>query len=318
MNKKGKRRIWVFICVTVGIVVAGALILFKIFEPQENIFFTEYESEYEIDDTIIYQYDSKNNTVTELGRVPGEFLNCVINRDETYITGVTDGGVFEIVRYDLIAGTTETLDAEEKIAALTDNNVGWDNSLLYDGGNKIFVSFEDESGKGKWLLYDLTTDQYDIVEEETIWFLSIHNNSLWYIADGVDWYHGSLYQYDLERKEKTKVMESAHYDSVVMPETGLVAYTKDIAEKQIYLYDMRTQESSCITDGGWNTFYGDLDETNSRWSDNGNEFYYIEYFPGLFNEATTKLMVYNVITHRSRCIYKVKMTAHPFRYVMKR
>ena len=295
-----------------GIIVSVVLILCKIYESQENIFFTEYENEYEKDDTIIYRYNSKSNSVVEIGRVQGKLENCVINSDETYITGVIYDEVFEIVRYDLVAGTFEMLDAAEKIAALTDNHVGCSNSLIYDGGNKIFVTFKDKNGGRKWLLYDLTTDQYDIVTGEDIWSMTIHNNSLWYVANS------NLYQYDFESKEKTKIMKSAQSDSVVMPEMGLVAYTKDIHRKEIYFYDMRTQERYCVVEGGWNTVYGDLDWTNSRWSDNGREFFYIEYFPGFFNAATTKLMVYNVITRSSRCIYKAKMTMHEFQYVLKR
>ncbi|MDE6675674.1 MAG: hypothetical protein K2K19_12850, partial [Acetatifactor sp.] len=136
MSKKEKRKRWVYICVTVGIIVLVVLILCKIFESQENIFFTEYEREHGKDDTIIYQYSSKNNTVVEIGRVQGELQNCVINSDETYITGVIHDEVFEIVRYDLVAGTVEMLDAAEQIAALTDNHVGASNSLIYNGGNK--------------------------------------------------------------------------------------------------------------------------------------------------------------------------------------
>lgn len=318
VSKKGKRQLLVYICVTAGIIVSVVLIICKIYESQENIFFLEYENEYVKDDTIIYQYNSRNNTVVEIGRVQGKLQNCVINSDETYITGVICDEDFEIVRYDLVTGTVETLDAARKINTLTDNHAGYSNSLIYNEGNKIFVSFKDKNEDRKWLLYDLTTDQYDIDEGESIWFLTIQNNNLWYIADSEEWYRGPLYQYNLESKEKTKIMESAHYDSVVMPEMGLVAYTKGLYKKEIYLYDMRTQETSYIARGGWNTYFGDLDRTHSRWSDNGREFFYIKSFPGLFNESTEQLMIYNVITQSSRCIYKVKMTMHDFQYVMKR
>ena len=312
MSKKEKRKRWVYICVIAGIIVSVVLILCKIYESQENIFFTEYENEYEKDDTIIYRYNSKSNSVVEIGRVQGKLENCVINSDETYITGVIYDEVFEIVRYDLVAGTFEMLDAAEKIAALTDNHARCSNSLIYDGGNKIFVDFEDKNENVKWLLYDLTTDQYDIVTGQGIWSLTIHNNKLWYVVNS------NMYQYDLESKERTKIMKSAQSDSVVMPEMGLVAYTKGLYNDKIYLYDMRTQETSYIAEGGWNTYYGELNWTNSRWSDNGREFFYIESFPELFNASTERLMIYNVITRSSRCIYKVKMTTHEFQYVLKR
>lgn len=316
MSKKEKRKRWVYICVIAGIIVSVVLILCKIFESQENIFFTEYEGEYEKDDTIIYRYNSKSNSVVEIGRVQGKLHDCVINSDETYITGliykeVSYDGV-KIVRYDLATGAVETLDATEKIAALTGNHASLINSLIYDGGNKIFVDFQDKNGGIKWLLYDLTTDQYDIVTGQGVWSLTIHNNKLWYVVNS------NMYQYDLESKERTKIMESAQSDSVVMPEMGLVAYTKGLYNDKIYLYDMRTQETSYIAEGGWNTYYGELTWTNSRWSDNGREFFYIESFPELFNASTERLMIYNVITRSSRCIYKAKMTTHEFQYVLKR
>lgn len=316
VSKKVKRKFWVYICVIAGIIVLVVLVVCGYHKPQENIFFLEYESEYEKEDTIIYQYNSKNKTVVEVGRVQGELQDCVINSEETYITGLVFAEKVEIVRYDLVTGTVETLDAARKIDTLTGNTAAWyGGSLIYDGGNKIFISFEDENGDEKWLLYDLVTDQYDIVKGEngTIWYLEIYDNSLWYIA--ADW---TLCKYDLGRKERTKIMESAHYNSVVMPEMNLVAYTKDIHREEIYLYDTTTQNSSCIAKRWWNTVYGDFLWTNARRSDNGRELFYIKYYPGLFNAATTKLMIYDVITHRSRCIYKVKMTTHEFRYVMKR
>lgn len=322
MSKKVKRKLWVYLCVTAGIIALVILVVYRYYIRQKYIFFLEYESEYEKEDTIIYRYNSRMNTVIEIGRVQGKLENCVINSDETYITGLIYDEVFdegvEIVRYDLATGTVKTLDAAEKIATLTDNHAGLINSLIYDGGNKIFVCFEDENENGKWLLYDFVTNRYDIIDGETIWYLTICNNNLWYIADSAKWYRGPLYQYNLESKEKTKIMESAQYDSVVMPETGLVAYTKGLYNDKIYLYDMRTQETSYIAEGGWNTYYGELNWTNSRWSDNGREFFYIKSFPGLFHESTERLMIYDVITHSSRCIYMARMTTHDFQYVMKR
>lgn len=319
MNKKAKRQLLVCICVIAVFIVSTVAIICKDYKMQENVFFLEYENEYEKEDTIIYQYNSRDDTVIEIGRVKGKLQDCVINSDETYITGVIYDEVFdegvEIVRYDLATGTVKTLDVASKIYTLTGDMAGWYCSLIYDGGNKFFISFEDEKGDEKLLLYDLITDQYEIVEGEnrTIWYLEIRDDKLWYIADD-----RTMYQYDLKSKEKTKIMESVYYSSAVMPETGLVAYTKDIHREEIYLYDTMTKESSRIARGGWNTYYGDFLWTDSRWSDTGREFLYVEYFPGLFQEATTRLIIYDVLTHRSRCIYKVKMTMHEFRYVMKR
>ncbi|MFG6358493.1 MAG: hypothetical protein K1W26_17000 [Acetatifactor sp.] len=315
MSKKTKLKLWVCICVAAVIIVLGVLLICKITEPQENIFFLEYESEYEKEDTIIYRYNATNKTVTEVGKVKGELQDCVINSNETCITGVIYEEVAEIVRYNLLTGEVETLDAARKIDTLTDNRAGWGNILIYDGGNKIFVGFEDDIGNEKWLLYNMETDQYEVVESKDVVsnYLTVYDNKLWYIT-----HKGILYRYDLSSKEKIKIMEHLPTDAVVMPDAGLVAFTKDTQIEKIYLYNILTQKTLCMIEGGWNTYFGQLSWTNSRWSDNGNEFFYVKSFPGLFHEATIQMMTYDVITHRSRCIYKVKMTNHLFRYVMKR
>ncbi|MDE7224938.1 MAG: hypothetical protein K2O34_14320 [Acetatifactor sp.] len=88
MSKKVKRLLCVYICVAAGIVVLGVLIVGKKFGPQENIFFLEYESEYENEDTLIFRYNSENDIVDEVGKVQGRLFDCVVNSDETYITGL--------------------------------------------------------------------------------------------------------------------------------------------------------------------------------------------------------------------------------------
>lgn len=311
-----KRKLWVYIAVAAGIIVLAALLIYKVCEPQENIFFLEYESEYEKEDTVIYRYNSGSKTVDELGRVPGRLQDCVINSEETYITGIIYGEDFEIVRYDLLTGEPERLDAADRIDLLTD--AGWSDILIYSGGNKIFASFGvNKNGPGKWLLYDVDTDQYEILDKEDAvrTYLTVWEDKLWYIADG-----GILYRYDLEKKEKTKIKESVPYDAVIMPDTGLLAYIKkkNGSNKLLYLYNILTGETVCMAGEKWNTVYGDLERTNSRWSDKGNEFFYIKSFMGLFQESTERLMVYNAVTRTSRCIYRERMTMHEFRYVMKR
>lgn len=302
----------------VGIAALTILIIYRYYICQKNIFFTEYEGTYENEHTTIYKYNSRINAVIEIGSVQGKLQDCVINGDETYITGIIKDESFEIIRYDLDTKSIETLEAANKIASLTDNSVIKSKVLLYSGGDKIYVPYRDKNQDEKWLFYDLNTGQYDIVEGETSMSLTIHNGNMWYIADNGTMCTGTLYQYNLESKERNQIMESVSYDSVIMPETGLVAYTKGNSIKEIYLYDMKTQENSCIARGGWNTYYGDLLWTNSRWSDNGREFFFVKSFPGLFNESTERLMIYDVLTHRSRCIYKASMTTNNFQYVMKR
>lgn len=312
--KKTKRILWVCIFVLAGIIDLTVLIVNLYYARQENIFFTEYDGTYDKECTTIYQYNSRINATVEIGKVQGNLNDCVINDEETFITGISksDDEGFEILRYDLATKSVETLDAAKEIAALIDNTAMASKILLYSGGDKVFVSYIDNRDGIKWLFYDLNSGRYDICKGESGRCWTIHNGSLWYISNG------AICQYDMESKEKTPIAKAVFSDYVVMPETGLVAYTMGNSIKKIYLYDIRTQKSNCIARGGWNTYYGVLLWTNSRWSDNGREFFYVKSFPGFFNASIERLMVYDVLTCRSRCIYRSNMTTNYFQYVMKR
>lgn len=288
----------------------------NVYEPQQNIFFLEYENEYEKEDTIIFKYDQIKDEVVELGKVKGYFHDCVINEEESVITGIFSknmtGTGYDVVRYDIAAGTTEYLNIEEIVNELTTGNAKeFIVALVYDEGNKVLITYDDENEDKWWLFYDLITGEYDkILQEESRIsdFITIHNNNLWYQSG---W---SLYQYDLETQKKTKILDSFN-SAAVAPDTGLVAYTRDIGHKKIYLYDINTQRTKCIAGGGWNICYGDLSYTDAGWSNDGRQFFYIKSFPGLFNESTKRLMIYDVKTGNSHCIYKEDLTLHMFRYV---
>lgn len=70
----------------------------------------EYENNYTAPDTdkytIIYNYDPITGENVEMGRIQGYFNSCVINKEETYITGLhcetsisTD---YQILQFDLV------------------------------------------------------------------------------------------------------------------------------------------------------------------------------------------------------------------------
>lgn len=290
------------------------------YEPQQNVYFLEYENDKE-GDTVIFKYDHIKDEVTEIGRIRGYFRNCVINEEETTITGIFSEKILnsecDLVRYDIATRAVEPQNVTEKISELAKGNEEWFNALVYDEGNKILISYDDENGSKRWLFYDPITEEYeDMIQEESVAveFLTIHNNNLWY-RSGTE----SLYQYDLDTQVKTPITDSVHNSSAaIAPDIGLMAYTKDISRKKIYLYDINAQRTKCIAGGGWNTCYGDLSFTDAGWSNDGRQFFYIRYFPGLFDESTKRLMIYDVKTGRSHCIYKKDMTLHEFRYVERR
>lgn len=137
--KKTKRILWVCIFVLAGIIDLTVLIVNLYYARQENIFFTEYDGTYDKECTTIYQYNSRINATVEIGKVQGNLYDCVINDEETFITGISksDDEGFEILRYDLATKSVETLDAAKEIAALIDNTAMASKILLYNGASCI-------------------------------------------------------------------------------------------------------------------------------------------------------------------------------------
>lgn len=281
-------------------------------EVQQDIYFWEFEHG-DGENTVFFRYDRMKDEVVEIGRVNGYFHNCVIDEEETVITGVfskTDSDS-DIARYDLTTGAVTPLNITEKINELTMDNTKWWKALVYDEGNKVMFPYYDENGE-KWLFYDLAAGQYNIVDGEergTNQLLAIHDNSLWNIArnDGV------LYQYDLEAHTKTTIMDPVAL-AALAEETGLIAYTKSIDCEEIYLYDMNSQTSKCIANEGMYIHYGHYNWSDITWSSDGGQFFYIKYV-GL---ETVSFMVYDVKTDKSRCIYKTDLVFDTFGYVAKR
>lgn len=281
-------------------------------EAWQNIYFWEYENTHG-DDTVFFKYDRTTDEVVEIGRVDGYFHNCVINEEETVITGIfsKEDSDNDIARYDLSTGRVEPLNMTDKINGLTMDNTKWWKALLYDEGNKIMFPYYEETGE-KWLFYDLSTEQYHIIDGEergTAQLLAIHDNTLWDIARK----GGVLYRYDLETHTKVSITDSVAL-AALAEETGLVAYAKSIECKEIYLYDINSRTGKCIAKAGMHTHYGHYTWSDVVWSSNGRQFFYIKYD----DYETVRFMVYDADTDRSCCIYQTKMSIHAFGYAAKR
>lgn len=285
----------------------------EVYELQQNIYFMEWDNQE--DKTIFYRYIAEDGEVMELGSMEGRFLHSAINKDETIITILrSNGDSHEIIRYDLAAGTFQTENIGEKIYDLTNHTVWvWRAALLYDGGNKILISYNGALGHEKWLFYDLVTEEYDVVkgrEDKAGKFLAVNDHEVWYAS-----VHGTLYRYDRETDESIEILDSFN-SAAAAPDTALIAYIEEgRQDKKIYLYDINREKTKYIAAGRWNTYYGDIFNKEGQWSDDGRYFFYSKYFMGLFNAADISLMAYNTGSGRSFCIYKKKGTLHEFRYI---
>ncbi|MBP3421537.1 MAG: hypothetical protein J6K37_04635 [Lachnospiraceae bacterium] len=296
--------------------IGGFVFLQKDKKEEQNFYtyFLEYENEYEKEDSIIYEYNTNNAEVNEIGKVKGYLYNCILNDEAKYIVGLLSEDLmqdgFSVVCFDLASGEVETVVTKEKIGELIEN--GDDTSaLLYDKGEKILIAYMDENGEKWWLFYDITTEQQKIVagdESGTEKFLEISNGDLWYIANNV------LYRYNLDSQEKGVIMEPV--SSAAIAETaGQIAYIRGDDHKNIYLYDINTESQKRIVSAGWNVRFDDLHRIEANWSNDGDKLFYIKSFPGFFNATDTRLMYYDVNSSKSYCIYKMKNTQHGFRYI---
>ena len=226
-----------------------------------------------MNDTAIWKYAPLREEVSEVGKLSGNFYKCVIDRDEAYITGLIydkDEQVTKLVRYELAAGRVEFQELEAYIKDAT-GMVAGEKILIYDGGNKFLVSYYDIKQDQMWLFYDLTTGQYDIVKGDTHevdQFLGLYDGILWYTT----YAGGTLCRYDLETREKTKVLDSVH-DASVNSAAGIIAYTKKNNSKMIYLYDLNSRRTKHLALMRWNTYYSNL-YRESQWSNDGRLFFF--------------------------------------------
>lgn len=319
-NKVIRVALLIGLAVLLGLIIWGVYKNYK-FKISQNIYFTEYETEREKGDTIIYKYDPISDKVLEIGRVQGWFCQCIINKDETRITGfVREGfgkGINDIVEYDIKTGTITSKNVMEKIDELA-MGASWE-AMLYDEGNKIFIYSTVDKGDGsllclRLLSYDFVTGEYESVKERTgaiDTLLAIDEQAMWYLVGHTIFYDGREKVPEIER------FRNSVDCAAISLSTGLIAYSKNNTyHKKIYLYDIKLKKSRCIAPGGWNIVYGDLNDTNAMWSKDGRQLFYVKYFPGLFQEADTSLMIYDASSGKHRRIYKVKATYHRFQYIL--
>ena len=319
-NGTKKKKVLVTVITAVVVVILGILswiIYLNSYRPSQNIYFLEYENEREKNDTIIFKYDADKREVKEIGRVSGYLYRCVINKEESCITGFfREGygqGSLDIVQYDLETGIFESKNVIEKINKMLPD-VSW-GVTLYDEGNKILIHYTDEEELERLMSYDIATEENTILAVDTERinqinkYLAVDEKTFLYICGR------TLYRYDWETQTETKITDSS-YSGVLEPSTGLIAYTKDINCEKIYLYDIEQEKSKCIAAGGWNTVYGDLSYTNAGWSRDGEQFLYVKYLPWIFDAADTRLMVYDIQSGRRCCIYKAAYTSHNFSYIL--
>ncbi len=312
MAKKSKKAVYVVIAIVIVLVGSMAVRLFiaNTYKMQQNIYFTEYD----MNDTAIWKYDPLREEVSEVGKLSGNFYKCVIDRDEAYITGLIydkDEQVTKLVRYELATGRVEFQELEAYIKDAT-GMVAGEKILIYDGGNKFLVSYYDIKQDQMWLFYDFITGQYDIVKGDTHevdQFLGVYDGTLWYTT----YAERALCRYDLETREKTKVLDSVH-DASVNSAAGIIAYTKKNNSKMIYLYDMNSRRTKHLALMRWNTYYANL-YSESQWSNDGRLFFYVTSFIKFFNAADDSFMVYDYKSGKKFCIFKVRNTLHRFGYI---
>ncbi len=314
-GRAGRVKRWMPVMTVLVIIITGCFFILhkkEAYELQQNVYFMEWVNGK--DETIFYRYTQENKEVTKVGAIEGEFRHCVINRAETCITCIQcNNDSKKRIRYNLLTGEIEYENIGEKIEILTEGAKNWNALLLYDEGNKILISYDDMNEDEKWLFYDFSTGEYDIVEgkNSVTEFLAIDDNTLWYMsAQG-----RTLYRYNMEADISTGILNHVG-NAAVAVNTNFIAYIKDsIRPKKIYQYDVDGKRNKCVAAGGWNITYGNLFDNRGQWSIDGKQFFYIKYFPRFFSAADVSLMVYNTETGRSFCIYKEKNTLHQFRYI---
>lgn len=316
--------------IVVGLAAVAGIVLWnvnskKVPEVQQNIYFlkhtyTFYHGRMQNKDTVILKYDPVSDEVVEIGIVSGYFYNCIMDAEETCITGILRDNATRdryIVEFNLKDSTTQYKNIQEEIDDLVSNAVR--EAMLYDDGNKLLVSYIDNA-ECKWILsYDLTTEKYEEVslgKDKTSAIMTFDGHMLWYISGD------TIYRYDWETQEKTKVLDSASVNSAsIALDTGLIAY-ENVDMDEIYLYDTNQGKSSCIVPYKQSTLYGNLSSNgkNAMWSRDSRQFLYIQYnFLYALNwrgrSVDVSMMLYDVESGRRRCIYEDKDTLCDYEYV---
>ncbi len=83
------RLLTVLICGIPGAIYLKNLIIESSMPLTGNIYFVAYENKEKPGNTITYKYDVQTRKTSEIGRVPGYFQSCEIDRQKKYTTGVS-------------------------------------------------------------------------------------------------------------------------------------------------------------------------------------------------------------------------------------
>ena len=110
--------------------------------PMEDIYISSFDAWAEDKETIIYKYDAQIGTVEEVGRVPGYFFHCKIDREKKYIVGLRNATIyppeeekempgveFGVVRFSLSDGTSEVILSYDEIKELETGKLLWEYSF---------------------------------------------------------------------------------------------------------------------------------------------------------------------------------------------
>ena len=187
---------------------------------------------------------------------------------------------------------------------------------LYDGGNKVLVSYTDKENKKRRLSYDMETGKSEdvLIHGVRLQYLAFNEEALWYMG------YGTICWYDWQTKEDhvAAFFFDDGLDVVLEPTAGLMAYidySSETDNDEIFICDIDQRKTIRITTAGWNIHYGSLRLTNAMWIDAGRRFCYVKSFPMLFNASNERVMIYDIKSGRHRCIYKEWNTTNHIEFI---
>lgn len=307
-EKNSRKRIWT--SMVIGLILLASVCrmiirLMEVIPTIEDIYFQAYDNQTR--ETVIYKYDSDSKKVYEVGTVAGYFHHCKIDSGKKQITGVRSPWypeeVYEaesdlesgIVRYFLEDGTSVLLRSEQQMRIGNKENIVWDYSFPFDGGEKMLMCYGDE--ELQYLLYDLKTGNASKIDVPKMnrGVYDIRKSNIWYSM------RNGVMQYNVKTNDIKKYLQNASQCSVSDDGRKASYFGSDV--KRIYLYDVVRKEKLCTLRAGWNKTFGSISPYSCGWDRSGNYFCYIEHFNRLFGSSDTRIKVYNLSTKTSKCIY---------------
>ncbi|MDE7272866.1 MAG: hypothetical protein K2N95_07360 [Lachnospiraceae bacterium] len=307
-EKNRRNKIWASTVIVLILLASVCGIIIRLMEDiptMEDIYFQAYDNQ--TMETVIYKYDADTEKVYEVGKVGGYFHNCKIDSGKKHITGVrspwypeevydAESGLESgIVRYSLEDGTSVLLRGEQQMRIGNKENIVWDCSFPFDGGEKMLMCYGDE--ELQYLLYDLKTNNAKKIDVPKMnrGVCDIRKSNIWYpMRNGV-------MQYNVKTNEIKEYLQDASQCSV-SDDGRKTAYFGDHA-KRIFLYDAVCKKNLCILRAGWNKTFGSISPYSCGWDQSGNYFCYVEHFNKFFGSSDTRIKVYNLSTKTSKCIY---------------